>query len=216
MPSHLADLAKNLQRQIGPDLYWPLTAIDLLDDDDEPTGAGGGSSSSSPRPSSSRSFVCSQSITIFDNLGKQTFTVVNGLQLSQYNDDPSWSPNRSRRSASKPRKRRGSPLDGHDDHYNLYACIVDADVRHSYATLGVHFRQTASGLPVELRNRLQVRSMLDEVRSSTGANYVASASLAENDDDNEDHQLPLATGNYNFLRESHLNCKYQCTLFAKQ
>lgn len=80
--------------------------------------------------------MASQSVTIFDNLANQTFTVINSLQLSQYNDHVSDSGESS--------NIGGSAISD----FNLYACIVDADVRHNYATLGVRYIKTPRKVPI--------------------------------------------------------------------
>lgn len=157
------------------------------------------------------SFVCSKSTTIFDNLLNQTFTVVNSLKLSHYNDagfdvaessgsgpdsgndadaddDAAASADPHHNDYEESHKTplddvssssrlgllnmnddakdadRSAPTNGINDllvappltqsagrqpnsaavQYNLYACIVDADVRHNYATLGVNFRSTVA------------------------------------------------------------------------
>lgn len=98
--------------------------------------------------------VLSQSITIFDNLVNQTFTVVNGLQLSQC-VEPAGARAYDLLGVDK---RSGDTTSGQ---HNLYACMVDADVRHSFATLAVNYRTAPiiNQLPRELRRLLHARTM---------------------------------------------------------
>lgn len=104
--------------------------------------------------------MSSQTSTVFDSLANQTFTVVNSLQLSQYNDNIDSSSaaaaaaTSSASSSSSPTPTPSS-LRKSDGVYNLYACIVDADVRHNYATLGVHLRRALVQLPRDVSSRLE-------------------------------------------------------------
>ena len=114
-------------------------------------------------------------MTVFDNLENQTFTVVNNLQLSQYNDRT---------------QSRSSNLPLSD--YNLYACIVDADVRHNYATLGVHFREALGKFAFEVTKRLRARTVTSE--------------------SNEAHQWPTdispsGSNVYDLFRTNEIQCK---------
>lgn len=171
IPSQLKGLSKIIRR-IGHDLYWPLTELDLLN---EFTSAGSG-----------RSFVSSQTTTIFDNLANQTFTVVSSLQLSQYNDK------------SEHIEANSLPI----GNFNLYACIVDADVRHNFATLGVHLRETPRKIPFEISQRLRARSIL--TKSQKFSSLSNEPLIAES------KQLPIelkSYPNYDSIRESHLQCK---------
>lgn len=139
-----AVVSSNLRR-IGSDLYWPITELDLLDES-----------------FNDKRFACSQTTTIFDNLVNQTFTVINSLHLSQYKDLPDTS------------LLSSSDLNAQSNHdYNLYACIVDADVRHNYATLGVHFRQTHSMDMMLLSKRLLARQTILGAASSAASTISA-------------------------------------------
>ena len=120
-------------RIIGGETFWPLTELDLLEQRPE--------ASSVRAHSAAPSFTCSQTTTIFDNIVNQTFTVVNSLHLSQYNDQIGSS-------------------QGDSDKFNLYACIVEADVRRNYVTLGVHFRQASNKIPRDIEKRLQAMSVV--------------------------------------------------------
>lgn len=139
-----AVVSSNLRR-IGSDLYWPITELDLLDES-----------------FNDKRFACSQTTTIFDNLVNQTFTVINSLHLSQYKDLPDTS------------LLSSSDLNAQSNHdYNLYACIVDADVRHNYATLGVHFRQTHSMDMMLLSKRLLARQTILGAAASSASTISA-------------------------------------------
>lgn len=152
-------------------MYWPLTELDLLNEHGN--------------LSRSRSFVCSQTTAIFDNLSNQTFTVVTNLQLGQYND----------------RVEAGAvQADSLDmDDYNLYACIVDADIRHNYATLGVHFREAPNKIPYEIRKRLNARAATTKSEQSTKRKSTQISGI--NADSSEKFS------EYNLYRESLLQCK---------
>lgn len=91
-----------LSRYANNQAYWPLCELDQL-----PLSKQTIRSKFANKP-----FVCTESCTIYDDLTNQTFTVINNLQLSQYNDQ-------------------------FDENLNLYACLVDADVRHQSASLAV-------------------------------------------------------------------------------
>lgn len=161
-------------------MYWPLSELDVLRDDN-----------------SKRSFVCSQTSTIFDNLINQTFTMVNSLQLSQYNDV-----------VEQETIRSNSFRDEGD--YNLYACIVDADVRHNYATLGVHLRQAPRKIPAEISKRLHARSAVlttspEPISSSPHMRLIRTNKI--------DHQQTYT--NYDLYREAQkLHCKFNRTRFV--
>lgn len=132
-----------LARRIGNDLYWPLAELNLFEERGTVRSRGGSSSS----------FTCSQSTSIFDNLENQTFTVISSLQLGQYND----------------MIESGAAIKPYSiipQNYNLYACIVDADVRHNYATLGVHLREKPSKIPFEISKRLHARSVMSKSDTS--------------------------------------------------
>lgn len=168
----------NKTRRIGNDLYWPLTEIDALGERDD------GVFDSIP-------FVCSQSTTIFDNLVNQTFTVVQKLQLSQYNDSSHLKTVNEGNSGTK----RGVGED-----VNLYACVVDADVRHNYATLGVHFREAPSRIPLDVSKRLQAQSAFFNHDSSPLANdgFVPIQPEVNN----------FGASGYNMFRENPYHGKY--------
>lgn len=127
-------------------MYWPLTELNLFEE----------KGTFADRSKSSSSFTCSQSTSIFDNLENQTFTVVSSLQLGQYNDII------ESEAAIKPHSTIPR-------NYNLYACIVDADVRHNYATLGVHLREKPSKIPFEISKRLHARSVISKSELSKRA-----------------------------------------------
>lgn len=157
-------------------MYWPLTELDLLNEYEDAN-----------RP---RSFVSSQTTTIFDNLDNQTFTVVSNLQLSQYND----------RVKSETIESGSLSIEGD---YNLYACIVDADVRHNYATLGVHFRESPSKISSEISRRFRAKSVLDSESKASdisdrqpGLNRMPGEGIPANN-----------FASFGLLRENQLKCK---------
>lgn len=131
------------------------------------------------------SFVASQTVTIFDNLENQTFTVVNSIQLSQYND----------RTQLQSISSNTSPMSD----CNLYACIVDADVRHSYATLGVHFRETLGKFSLDVTKRMRARSIMP---GATGVSQWPTG-VAQSD-----------ANIYNLFRTSQIHCKYRMIGFT--
>lgn len=197
-------------RSIGKDTYWPVAELDLLNDDLH----------------NSKNFVCSQSISIFDNLLNQTFTVVNNLKLSQFNDKielPPPPPTSATASTTKTTTTRDendddaanglpspliNPSDTDGGLYNLYACFVDADIRHDYATLGVYFRQASAKLPIELTKRLEARSMFDVVGESTANHIIPTKSAITNGHPTGVSDFgPVSISEYNMLRQSHLICK---------
>lgn len=192
------EVAHNLKRTIGADLYWPLTQLDLLNDNPNP-------SANSNSNNSKSSFVCSQSTTIFDNLINQTFTVVNSLQLSQYNDFVQSKTSGVSQSPSSPPSpaSASSSSSFSDSYYNLYACIVGADIRHNYATLGVNFRQAPGHLPLELSKRLHAKSIL-AARSTAEKHMerVKSKSMRPDRVDQDNY------ANFDLLRENQLKCEY--------
>lgn len=121
-------------------------------------------------------FVCSQTTTVFDNLMNQTFTVVNKLQLSQYSDLVD----------------HGKTVRSISSNINLYACIVDADIRHNYATLGVHFREAPSKIPQDISKRLQAQS--------------AFLSMDQNDNNFDPVQKDVESfTNFDLFRENHFH-----------
>lgn len=171
LPEHLSDSL--IKRDIGGALFWPLTELGLL---------------AGPLH---ESFVSSQTSTVFNSLANQTFTVVNSLQLSQYNDNIE----------STPRQ---------DGVYNLYACIVDADVRHNYATLGVHLRRAAGQLPHDVTSRLEALKAYPSIiqPKSTNIGWIMSA----------DQSPPIASqnrGRFNFLHDNSLMSKYIQSIRSK-
>lgn len=120
-------------------MYWPLEDLDLI----------GILTQSSARTTTN--FVLSQSTTLFNNLVNQTFTVVNNLQLSRNNVD---------RFGHAPITREpSSPTSSR----NLFACMVDADVRHDFVTIGVNFpiNDSANRIPVEISKRLRAKAMFE-------------------------------------------------------
>lgn len=156
-----------LARTIGSELYWPLTELDLLE---------------SEADFRSRKFVCSESTTIFDNLVNQTFTVINRLQLSQFND----------------RADRDGNEVGHSGENNLYACIVDADIRHTYVTLGVSFRNGPNAnLPLDLGKRLLKARSIIRMQTEKSPIKLSGNKLA-----------PEAYNSYDLFKESPLECEY--------
>lgn len=207
----------DLARKIVDDIYWPLTELDIFDE-------------MSDKQQKRKRFVCSESKTIFNNLSNQTFTVINSLQLSQYNDFV------QQESSSLPmkdihhnhRSRTGRMPGGN---FNLYACIVDADVRHNYATLGVHFRPNP--IPIDLSKRLRARSAVvtkqrqqnslllsNKLESSLNDNNNNSTKSIESTKQpiepfevvltNEQRQQTITNlynQNYDLFRESPLECK---------
>lgn len=92
----------------------------------------------------------------------QTFTVVNSLHLSQYDDQATLGPDADHEEPLP--AGRGRPLAAPNPRHNLYACIVDADVRHNYATLAVHFRRKAP--PAKLIPRQFGGARLQQAKSS--------------------------------------------------
>lgn len=162
MPKWLKNIS-NIARRIGNDLYWPLTEIELLDE----------------KPFGRANFVASQTLTVFDNLENQTFTVVNNLQLSQYNDK------------TQSQKIRSNTMPFSD--FNLYACIVDADVRHNYATLGVNYRETMGQFAMEVSQRLRARAAM--TKSNEGRQWSTNES-------------PPGANAYNLFRTSQIHCEY--------
>lgn len=129
----------------------------------------------------------------------QTFTVVNSLQLSQYNDTVGLSSDYSDHAGNDP---QGDPVADAGGHYNLYACIVDADIRHNYATLGVHFRETGK-ISFELSKRLHAKSMMEKDIASTSATLRGdNGGQSTNELDEND------LTKFNFLRDGELKCKY--------
>lgn len=156
-------------------MYWPLSELDLLNDPE--------------RTQRGRSFVASQTTTIFDNLDNQTFTVVSSLQLSQYNDVVEM----------ETVKTNSLPM---GSEYNLYACIVDADVRHNYATLGVHFRESPRKIPSEISRRLRAKSVLAKSKSLDIANRESMMNKVA-------VEVPTDSyANYDLFRENQLKCKF--------
>lgn len=128
----------------------------------------------SNRGSQESSFVSSQTITVFDNLANETFTVVNTLQISQYRDH-----NNSNKDQDK---------DPQISDFNLYACIVDADVRHNYATLGVRFRESP-------------------IKAQTESNQVDTTSADAETTLKEDAVYINRYSNFDLFRQDHMRCK---------
>lgn len=177
IPKSLKNSLK-IVRRIGYGIYWPLTELDLLNEYEDLR-----------QP---RSFVASQTKTIFDNLDNQTFTVVSSVQLSQYND----------RVESETIKSAPPSMGGD---YNLYACIVDADVRHNYATLGVHFRESPSKIPSEISRRLLAKSALTYSNSKSSDISKPDPTIARISGD------VISTdsyANFNLLRDDQLKCEF--------
>lgn len=129
---------------------------------------------------SHESFVSSQTSTVYNSLANQTFTVVNSFQLSQYNDNIE----------STPRQ---------DGVYNLYACIVDADIRHNYATLGVHLRRAAGQLPRDVTSRLEA---LKAYPKSNSIGWIMPAPEQASPMTNQNR------GRFNYLHDNSLRSKY--------
>lgn len=166
----------HLARRIGNELYWPITELDLL--------YGWNSFGRNNERQSSR-FVCTESTTIFDNLVNQTFTVINSLQLSQYKDN-----------ANQQEAIKSADID--DASFNLYACIVDADVRHNYATLGVYFKEGPnSKLSIDLSKRLKARSIINK---KLHKRHEPELQL-------EKQTTRLYQNSFDFYRDSSLECK---------
>jgi len=155
-------------RKLADHLYWPLTELDSFKIKSH--------SDKKPTP-----FVCSESTTIFDNLANQTFTVVNSLLLSSYNDVEGG-------------------ISTFSSHYNLYACIVDADVRHNYATLGVNLRETRRQIPYDITKRFQARSIFTNtnLNSNLAIKSLNNLSSARNEDNEH----------YSHFRQRHIQRKY--------
>lgn len=178
VPDHIPEeMRKQMVRSLGDDIFWPVTSLDLLDDESlgEP----------------SENFVCSQSVTIFDNLLNQTFTVVNSLKLSEHSHEQTGGLNLAPTS-----QVRVEP--NNERHHDLYACMVTADVRHECATLGVNIRHASSSkLPPGLSKRLLAHSM-SELPSNIEPKRVPTRIIDVNED------LLREESNYDFLRQSQL------------
>lgn len=161
-------------RSINGDLYWPLADLDQL--------------------STVKPFVSSLSTTIYDDLANQTFTVINKLHLSQYNDligDSSL-----------------AQVDRANRAYNLYACLVDADVRHHYATLGVYFKRAPNEIPIELSKRLRAtQTMLGGQSSMANNAHELESSPVSNPDGRKFTRAISAANFYSSLRDNQLFCK---------
>ena len=212
-----------MSRKIGDDIYWPLTDLDLLYTQQQQQRKDKSKLAATQPP-----FVCSQSITVFDNLVNQTFTVVNSLQLSHYNtnveeevedvvDEPTTGPRAS--SAQPELESNKMPLialpqaatqdDVDDDKlFSLYACIVDADVRHNYATLGVNFRRASSG---KLRRRLRAKSLFgrqqQQQQQQAIRGVLATNTFEEPTSESTSNQVDDELVKLDFLRKEHLHCK---------
>lgn len=158
-------------------------------------------------------FVCSQTTTIYDDLANQTFTVINKLHLSQYNDYGDL--------LELPDEARMSPQAS----YNFYACIIDADVRHYYATLGVYFKQALGQLPIELSKRLRVAAASQSIGAILESNV--GGHQQQPNGPSEDLALQTSSGSsfniagepasvdkeffsgYSSLRDNQIICKYR-------
>lgn len=149
---------KSRAREIDGRLFWPLEDLDLLEQLDDARS----------------SFVQSQSTSLFNNLANQTFTVVNNVQISMgaglhdLLQDPAAKTTRA--AAADDAGRRATGSSG-----NLFACIVDADVRHNFVTLGVNFpRDSANSIinsrriPIEMSKRLQAKALFERVGGGDG------------------------------------------------
>ena len=131
-------------KRVNGDSYWPLREIDFLYERADLVDA----RANKPRSS----FIASELQTTFNNLSNQTFTVVNSLLLTQYNDRQNELTRAALQASSSPATMANASgeLSATLVAVHVYACVVEADYRHSVARLAINMREpAAASLPLQ-------------------------------------------------------------------
>lgn len=114
------------------------------------------------------SFVASQTLTTFNNLSNQTFTVINSLHLTQYNDNIN---------EISYKQGNGNQKDDLLLGYNIYACLVKADFRRSYARIAINLRMPLNRLSL-MNDNQQLGKARDSFIKASAFNSNQALSIA--------------------------------------